>query len=71
MNITFTTINYGSRASVPYVKATVDGVSVRHVDRSPEYIGWRCDEHGDEQCWHAEALMPLLARRIRDWVAQS
>lgn len=67
MSITFSTLNNGARSAAPYVHATVDGVRIRFVDRRPEHVGWRCDEHGDiTDCEHSEALYPFFGRRMSD-----
>lgn len=69
MTVKFSTIDNGAREreQVPYINSTVDGVRVRFIDRADEdFVGWRCDEHGDATCSHAREAMTHLSRRITD-----
>lgn len=68
MNITLSTVDNGARNhNKPYIHAHVEGTRVRFIERVDEdFIGWRCDEHGDVDCIHALVVEGLLSRKIRD-----
>lgn len=68
MNVIFSTVDNGARAaSPPYIHAHAGGVRIRFIERRDEqYVGWRCDEHGNGRCEHSDAVWEHLGSKIRD-----